>query len=88
MDSKTNTPCGPTAGDIFDCKQCGDCCRGFGGTYVTDQDIENISAYIKADPATFVEKYCDYSGSRPVLTLAENGCCTFLIPKSSAPSTR
>lgn len=70
-----------TAEDIFDCKLCGQCCKGFGGTYVTRQDIEKIAAYINADPDTFTAKYCDMSGSRPVLTLAENGSCLFFDPE-------
>ncbi|MDD9304479.1 MAG: YkgJ family cysteine cluster protein [Desulfobacter sp.] len=70
-----------TAHDIFECQLCGRCCKGFGGTYVTPQDILNIAAYIKADPSTFVDTYCDMSGSRPVLTLAENGFCIFFDPE-------
>ncbi len=72
MDSKELT-----TRDIFDCKMCGQCCNGFGGTYIDSDDIQKIAAFINADPANFVEKYCDMSGSRPVLTLAENGCCIF-----------
>lgn len=65
------------AGDIFECIMCGECCRGFGGTYVSGQDIENICAYIKADPDKFLETYCDPSGSRYVLTCGEDGFCIF-----------
>ncbi len=72
MDSKTNT-----WEDIFECKLCGECCRGFGGTYVTPQDIINISSHIKFDPDQFIEHYCDKSGSRHVLTRGTDGCCIF-----------
>ncbi len=72
MDSKINI-----GDDIFECKLCGDCCKGFGGTYVTQQDIRNISNYIQCDEDKFTEKYCDKSGSRFVLTLGPNGCCIF-----------
>jgi Fe-S-cluster containining protein len=70
MDSKT-------ARDIFECQQCGDCCNGFGGTYVTDHDISRIASFIKARPDTFVIEYCDYSGSKPVLRRGMNGYCVF-----------
>ncbi len=63
--------------DIFVCKQCGECCNGFGGTYVTPQDVTNISRFIKSEPDTFVKKYCDPSGSRHVLTRGSDGCCVF-----------
>ncbi len=72
MDCKFNT-----GDDIFECTQCGECCRGFGGTYVTSEDIERISRFIQCDPDTFVPRFCDMSGSRPVLTLGKKGKCIF-----------
>ena len=53
--------------DIFECTNCGDCCKGYGGTFVTEKDIEAISDYIKADVKCFVEEYCQISGGKPVL---------------------
>ena len=69
-----------TARDIFECRLCGQCCNGFGGTYISRSDIENIAAFTKSDSATFVETYCDMSGSRPVLTLNDTGSCIFFDP--------
>ena len=67
-----------TPGDsAFTCRQCGDCCIGYGGTFVTDQDIERISAYIGIDPHGFVKQFCCLSGDRPVLTQQEDGHCVF-----------
>ena len=66
-----------TCDDIFECQLCGDCCNGFGGTYVTEQDILNISTYIKFDSKKFIDRYCDKSGSRMVLTLGQDGYCIF-----------
>ncbi len=63
--------------EIFNCKKCGDCCKGYGGTYVTEKDIQAIAAYIHADADHFAEKYCRMSGKRPVLAQAENGYCIF-----------
>lgn len=63
--------------DIFKCKKCGDCCKGYGGTFVTGQDIKAIADYIHADPELFVDNYCRMSGNRPVLKQAENGYCIF-----------
>lgn len=63
--------------DLFACRQCGECCNGFGGTYVTPGDIAAISAYIGADPATFVADYCRMSGSRPVIAQGGDGYCIF-----------
>ena len=66
-----------TCDDIFECQLCGDCCNGFGGTYVTQQDIINISTYINFDPEKFISRYCDKSGKRNVLTLGKDGYCIF-----------
>jgi len=71
-------PCNePSPADLFSCTQCGECCKGYGGTYVTDSDIRNIAMYIGSDPETFVADYCQMSGSRPVLRQGENGFCVF-----------
>lgn len=70
-----------TAGDIFDCLLCGDCCTGFGGTYLTQDNIKNIAAYIGSDPAAFVDNYCDLSGAKPVITRGKNGSCIFFDPE-------
>jgi Fe-S-cluster containining protein len=56
---------------------CGDCCRGYGGTFVSLEDIQAIAAYLGADADRFVETYCRFSGSRPVLAQADNGYCIF-----------
>ena len=63
--------------DIFNCVNCGDCCKGYGGTYVTPADIKAIAAFIKIDPTDFVDKYCNISGKKPVLAQGDNGYCIF-----------
>jgi len=62
---------------VFVCSQCGECCIGYGGTFVTHQDIERISAYIGTDPHKFVGQYCKLSGERPVLAQQDDGHCIF-----------
>jgi hypothetical protein len=66
-----------TADDIFQCRKCGDCCRGYGGTYLTDQDIIAIAGFLNIPPRGFLEAYCVYSGSRPILAQREDGYCVF-----------
>jgi Fe-S-cluster containining protein len=62
---------------MFTCKKCGTCCKGYGGTYVTEASIQEIAAYIGTDPHTFVENFCSLSGGKPVLRQQENGFCIF-----------
>lgn len=63
--------------NIFECKKCGDCCKGYGGTFVTDSDIEAIAAYVKVEPRYFLRDYCQMSGTRPVLAQGKDGYCIF-----------
>lgn len=67
----------PSPDDIFQCRQCGDCCKGFGGTYVTEADMAAIARCIGTDAAAFRERYCRPSGSRFVLAQGEDGYCIF-----------
>ena len=65
------------ASDLFECKKCGECCRGYGGTYVSPGDIAAISEYLHVEEGAFVERYCRMSGNRPLLAQGETGFCIF-----------
>lgn len=65
------------ADDIFECQQCGQCCQGFGGTYVSPFDIRNIAAYTGIAEAEIRNRYCTASGSRLVLAQKPDGYCVF-----------
>lgn len=62
---------------FFECQRCSKCCSGYGGTYVTESDVRRISRYITADPARFVDQYCNLSGNRPLLAQGKDGYCIF-----------
>ena len=70
-------PSDVNADDLFVCQMCGDCCRGYGGTYVTEADIRAIADYLQEDPEQFKVRYCRLSGSRYVLGQSDNGYCIF-----------
>lgn len=63
--------------NVFECKRCGDCCKGYGGTYVTRKEIDSIASYIHTDSETFIDKYCKISGSTPVLAQGKDTYCIF-----------
>ena len=42
----TSDTIGPGRGDLFACRRCGDCCKGYGGTYITENEIDNIGRYL------------------------------------------
>ena len=66
-----------TPSDIFKCRQCGECCKGYGGTFVTEKEIKAIVDYLNIDPEHFVDKYCQVSGEKPVLAQDGNAYCVF-----------
>ena len=63
--------------DFFTCKNCGECCRGYGGTFVTQDEIRAIASYVGVEAGAFVRRYCQASGERPVLAQGDNGYCIF-----------
>jgi len=63
--------------EIFKCRQCGSCCKGFGGTYIDEQDIERISIFINMDTKIFLEQCCEISGSGYLLSTGKNEYCIF-----------
>ena len=68
-----------SAGDnpeaIFTCRKCGECCRGYGGTFVSEKDIEAISRYLKIDSRRLIAEFCQLSGGKAVLAQGKNGYC-------------
>ncbi len=71
-------PCeNPPAADLFECTQCGECCRGYGGTYVSQPDIQAIADFLNLSFRIVRRRYCTTSGSKQVLVQAENGYCVF-----------
>lgn len=63
--------------EIFKCQKCGDCCKGYGGTFLTHKDILTIAKYIKTDPRSFIADYCQLSGDKPILAQGKSGYCIF-----------
>jgi len=63
--------------DFFECRQCGDCCIGFGGTRVSAHDIARIAAHLEISPERLVAGYCRQAGNTVQLGQQENGYCIF-----------
>ena len=66
-----------SASDLFTCKRCGCCCKGYGGTFVTDQDIRNIAAYMGKERRFVVDTYCQGPWGRRILIQGADGYCVF-----------
>jgi Fe-S-cluster containining protein len=62
---------------LFTCTRCGDCCKGFGGTYLSSTDIASIADYLGVTAEQFVVGYTTMSGSRRLIRQGEDGYCIF-----------
>ena len=60
---------------LFQCQKCGDCCKGYGGTYVTENDIEKISSYIGLPSQQFISQFCCMSNGKLLLAQRADGYC-------------
>jgi Fe-S-cluster containining protein len=66
-----------TPDELFDCQLCGNCCKGYGGTYISEDEIANICRYLGLDRKRFMRCYCQISGNKPLVAQAANGYCIF-----------
>lgn len=62
---------------LFTCTQCGDCCKGYGGTYLSSMDIESIASYLGITADQLVAGYTKLSGNRRLIRQSVNGYCIF-----------
>ncbi|MBT3191823.1 MAG: YkgJ family cysteine cluster protein [Verrucomicrobia bacterium] len=64
----------------FACQRCGACCRESGYVYLTEADVDAISAYLKIGVINFTDRYARLTQHRHGLSLIEqdNGACIFL----------
>ena len=62
---------------LFACTQCGDCCKGYGGTYLSEADIEAISRYLEVPADRLIGYYTRKSGGRRLIAQGDNGYCIF-----------
>ncbi|MCP4745490.1 MAG: YkgJ family cysteine cluster protein [Desulfobacteraceae bacterium] len=63
---------------LFNCTQCGQCCKGYGGTNLSPACLANIAEYLGLDPSEFESRFCVQSGNKLVLKQREDGFCIFL----------
>lgn len=67
----------PVPSDFFECQKCGECCKGYGGAFVSELEADRISRHLMIAPDRFIRDYCDRSGSRRLIKTGESGRCIF-----------
>ncbi len=63
--------------DLFACTLCGDCCKGYGGTYLSQTDIEAIARHLNMSTDRLTASYTHRSGGRRLLAQGDQGYCIF-----------
>ena len=63
--------------DLFTCQICGKCCRGFGGTYVDEENIRAIARFTGCSEKQLRASHITRSGDKFVIGQATDGFCLF-----------
>jgi len=67
----------------FTCSACGNCCTGAPGfVWVSDEEIEQLAAWLAIDRAAFQHKFVRRVGQRQSLVEHANGDCVFFDPQT------
>jgi Fe-S-cluster containining protein len=59
---------------VFDCRQCGECCRGEKGILVTAAELQALAAYLGLSEEDFARRYLVETSLGPQLA-TQNGAC-------------
>jgi len=63
---------------VFVCQQCGQCCHGEGGIFLTGAESRIIAAHLGLSPAEFEAAYTSLRHGRPEIRTGSDGACLFL----------
>ncbi|HMK66052.1 MAG TPA: YkgJ family cysteine cluster protein [Thermodesulfobacteriota bacterium] len=61
----------------FECTQCGTCCQGEGGIYLSKEEIITISRFLNLSPQDFLKTYCLQKNGKVYIHTREDGFCHF-----------
>jgi hypothetical protein len=67
----------PLKRPIFECRQCGECCAGKGGIYVTPEEVARLADYLDMAPQELAGRYLEDSPMGPRLGVSD-GVCVFV----------
>jgi uncharacterized protein len=66
-----------TAMDRFECTQCGTCCLGEGGIYLSLEEINTIARFLQLPSQVFLDEYCIEKNNKIYIHTREDGYCHF-----------
>ena len=63
--------------ELFECTQCGTCCRGEGGILVTPEDVRRIAGFLHLSGTKFLKKFCIEKNGKVYIHIREDRYCHF-----------
>ena len=66
-----------TALALFECTQCGTCCQGEGGIFLSPKEIDRIAQFLTLSPPVFLQKFCLEKNGKIYIHTREDGYCHF-----------
>jgi uncharacterized protein len=66
-----------TAMSRFECTQCGTCCQGEGGIYLSLEEINRIAQFLSCSGQEFMNQYCIQKNGKIYIHTREDGYCHF-----------
>lgn len=61
----------------FKCQTCGECCKGFGGIFITLQELAAIADHLGLSKDDFYRDYCLSLNDKIYIKTGSNGYCIF-----------
>lgn len=62
---------------VFECKRCGECCKGLGGIYLGIDELFKISSGLRIGIHSFLKNYCEISSGKIRVKPNKDGYCIF-----------
>ncbi|MDR2695087.1 MAG: YkgJ family cysteine cluster protein [Deltaproteobacteria bacterium] len=72
----------PEHGDLqaFDCRRCGECCRGEGGVVVGPRDLARLCAHLRMEAERFITFYGYRQNVKIKIRTGPDNYCIFFLP--------
>jgi len=64
----------------FDCRMCGECCRGEGGIVVGPHDLQRLCAHMHIGAGSFIDLYGYRQNGKIKIRTGPDGYCIFFLP--------
>ncbi len=61
----------------YRCVTCGECCKGFGGIFITPEELTKMARHLGLSEDDFFRDYCETLNRKISIRVGSNGYCVF-----------